>query len=205
MTRSWQQRGGNFALYFYATVIPMNGHTLIEKATALALRAHDGQMRKEAPVPYLVHPVEVALILARHGWSDTVVAAALVHDTVEDTPVTLEDVRNELGREVAELVAPVTHDDSLSWDDKKKAYIESVRAASPEVKAISVADKIANAESLIAAAGEQGAAVWQHFNRGRDKKLWFEHAMLAMLRESWQDPLVDEYAKLVEKLDMLAH
>jgi guanosine-3',5'-bis(diphosphate) 3'-pyrophosphohydrolase len=181
----------------------MNGHTLVEKALVLALRAHEGQMRKEAPVPYIVHPVEVALLLARHGFSDTVVAAALVHDVVEDTPVTLEEVRSELGDSVAELVALITHDDSLSWDDKKKAYIESVRAASVDAKAISVADKIANAESLLAAAQVQGAGIWAHFNRGREKKLWFENAMLAMLRESWQHPLVDEYAALVEKLNEL--
>lgn len=183
----------------------MNGHSLIERALVLALRAHEGHVRKDSPIPYIVHPLEVALILARHGFSDTVVAAALVHDTVEDTPVTLEEIRRELGDEAAALVAPITHDDSLSWDEKKKAYIESVRRAPEEVRAISVADKIANAHSLIAAAREQGTAVWKHFNRGRDKKLWFEHAMLDMLRASWRHPLVDEYAKLVEKLDTLPH
>lgn len=183
----------------------MNGHMLIEKALLLALRAHEGQERKEQPIPYIVHPVEVALILAKHGFPDPVIAAALVHDTVEDTPVTLEDVRRELGEEVAALVAPVTHDDSLSWDDKKKAYVESVRGASEAVKAISVADKIANAESLIAAAGKQGTGIWAHFKRGRDKKLWFEHAMLDMLRESWQNPLVDEYAELVSAMDALPY
>jgi (p)ppGpp synthase/HD superfamily hydrolase len=180
-----------------------SGHALIEKALLLALKAHAGQERKEQPIPYIVHPIEVALILAKQAFSDVVIAAALVHDTVEDTPVTLEDVRRELGEEVAALVAPVTHDDSLSWDDKKRAYIESVRAASEAAKAISVADKMANAESLIAAAREQGASIWTHFNRGRDKKLWFEHAMLDMLRESWQHPLVDEYAELISAMDAL--
>ncbi|MBU6323784.1 MAG: bifunctional (p)ppGpp synthetase/guanosine-3',5'-bis(diphosphate) 3'-pyrophosphohydrolase [Patescibacteria group bacterium] len=183
----------------------MTGHALIEKAMLLAMRAHEGQKRKEGDTPYIVHPVEVALILARHGFPEDVLAAALVHDTVEDTSVTLEDVRRELGDGIAKLVAPVTHDDSLPWEEKKHAYLESVRNAPEDVKAISVADKIANAKSLIAAAGEQGAAVWRHFNRGRDKKLWFEHAVLDMLRESWQNPLVDEYAKLVDTLDTLPY
>ncbi len=181
----------------------MTGHTLVEKAMALAERAHVGQVRKESSMPYIVHPVAVALILARHGFSDTVLAAALVHDIVEDTSVSADEIRAELGGKVAELVAPLTHDDSLSWDDKKKSYIETVRKASENVKAISVADKIANARSLLAAYEEQGTAIWKHFNRGRDKKMWFENAMLTMLHESWQHPLVDEYAALVARMGAL--
>ncbi len=181
----------------------MTGHTLIEKAMTLAERAHAGQTRKEAPIPYIVHPVSVALILARHGFSDEVVAAALVHDVVEDTPVSADEIRAELGEEVAELVAPVTHNDSLSWDEKKKAYIEAVRQAPEGVKALSVADKIANAHSLLTAYEEQGIGVWKYFNAGRDKKLWFENAMLEMLQETWKHPLVDEYAALVAQLNQL--
>lgn len=160
-------------------------------------------MRKDASTPYIVHPVRVALLLARYGFSDTAVAAGLVHDVVEDTSVSMEDVRQGLGDEVAALVAPVTHDDTLSWDEKKKAYIETVRAASDEAKAISTADKIANAESLLAAHAREGSAVWRHFNAGKEKKLWFEEAMLTMLQESWRHPLVDAYAKMVEKLKAL--
>lgn len=182
----------------------MTDHNLIEKAIALAVRAHKGQTRKESERPYIVHPVTVALILARHGFLDTVVAAALVHDVVEDTSVTPEELRAELGDAVADLVAPVTHNDALEWEDKKKEYIEAVRGASDEVKAISVADKIANARSFIAGYVEQGSAMWEHFNAGREKKLWFERAMLAMLRESWAHPLVDEYARLVDEMTALA-
>lgn len=179
------------------------GHTLIEQATLLAFRAHEGQQRKEKDVPYIIHPIEVALILAHHGFRDEVIAAGLVHDTVEDTPVTLEELRTTLGEEVANLVAPVTHDDTLSWEEKKKAYIEEVRKAPEEVKAISLADKIANAHSFISAYEEQGAHMWKHFNAGREKKLWFERAMLTMLEESWNHPLVSEYRKCVEKMETL--
>lgn len=176
---------------------------LIPRAIALALRAHKDQLRKESPLPYVVHPIEVALILARHGFSDTVLAAAIVHDVAEDTACTLEDIERELGSDVATLVAPVTHDNTLSWEEKKKAYIDSVRVSSEEVKAISVADKIANAHSLLAAYEEQGTGVWSHFNRGRDKKIWFENAMLEMLQGNWKHPLVNEYAELVKKMEVL--
>lgn len=180
-----------------------NNYTLIERATALAMRAHTGQMRKEAPMPYIVHPIAVGLILARHGFSDAVIAAALVHDVIEDMNVTEEELRRELGDKVADLVAPVTHDNTLSWEEKKKAYVETVRNARNEVKAISLADKIANAHSLIAAHKAQGAAIWKYFNAGREKKLWFEHMMLAMFRESFDHPMVEEYAMLAAEMDAL--
>ncbi len=178
--------------------------TLLEKADQLAERAHTGQTRKESAVPYITHPRAVAAKLKEHGFKDEVLAAALVHDVVEDTLVTLEEVRHELGEEVAALVEPVTHDDTLTWEEKKQKYIDTVRTASDEVKAISVADKIHNAESFIAGYEAQGAEMWKHFNRGREKKLWFEEEMLRMLQETWKHPLVDEYAVLVEKMKTLA-
>ncbi len=180
----------------------MNG-TLVEKAMILALKAHEGQMRKEAPISYIVHPVRVAILLARYGFPDEVVAGGLVHDVVEDTCFSLDDIKNDLGENIANLIAPVTHDDTLSWDEKKKAYIESVCAASEYAKAISTADKIANAESLIAAHARDGHVIWRYFNAGRTKKLWFEEAMLAMLNASWKHPLVDAYSRVVEKMKML--
>lgn len=176
---------------------------ILEQAAALALKAHAEQTRKEGDTPYMVHPIAVALILARHGFADDILAAALVHDVVEDTPVTAADIEQTLGEKIASLVVPITHDDSLSWEEKKRAYIESVRAASPEVKAIATADKIANAYSLIANHEQHGTDVWKHFNAGREKKLWFEAAMLEMLTETWQHPLVDEYEALVARLHSL--
>ena len=179
--------------------------TLIEKADQLAERAHGGQTRKESGVPYITHPRAVAQMLKDHGFSDAVVAAALVHDVVEDTSLTLDDVRRELGDEVADLVQVVTYDDSLSWEDKREKYIEAVRQAPEGAKAISVADKIHNARSFMAGYEAQGKDMWKNFNRSRDKKVWFEEAMLTMLRETWQHPLVEEYAALVEKMKGLEY
>lgn len=181
----------------------MDKPSLIERAMRLAVRAHQGQLRKEIDLPYISHSMMVALILTRRGFSDEVVAAGLAHDTVEDTTVTPEELRRELGDEVADIVATVTNNDDLSWDGKKLAYIEAVRNGSEGAKAVATADKVHNAQSLIIAHGEQGSAVWKHFNAGKEKKLWFEDAMLAMLKETWQHPLVDEYSDLVDQLHAL--
>lgn len=176
---------------------------LIEKAARIAVDAHKTQLRKDDASPYIVHPFMVATILLKHGFRDEVVAAALVHDVIEDTEYPVEKMALELGPDVMHIVRAVTQDDALSWDDKKKNYIETVRAGDAEVKAVATADKIHNAESLLGGHERRGIDIWAHFNAGKDKKLWFENAMLTMLQETWQHPLVDEYAALVARLNAL--
>jgi (p)ppGpp synthase/HD superfamily hydrolase len=182
----------------------MTDHTLLDTATRMAVARHATQKRKDDDSPYIVHPVMVALLLAKHGFSEEIVAAGLTHDLVEDTDCTSGELRAALGDEVADIVASVTNDDSLSWEDKKKKYIETVRLGSEGAKAVATADKIHNAESLIRAHARLGTELWNHFTTGREKKLWFEDAMLAMLEETWQHPLVDEYAALVTRMNALA-
>jgi len=178
--------------------------SLIEKAARIATIAHKEQLRKDEDIPYIVHPFMIALLLTSYKFSETVVAAALVHDVLEDTDFSEEQLREEMGEEVMAIIASVTNDDSLSWEEKKKKYIETVRAGSDGAKAVATADKIHNAQSLLAGAAKQGSDVWKHFNAGREKKLWFENAMLSMLQETWQHPLVAEYATLVAEMNTLA-
>ena len=175
----------------------------IEDAIAFALTAHDGQTRKGEETPYIVHPVVVALILAKHDFSDDVIIGGILHDVIEDTSVSKEDVASKFGEEVAELVTSVTHNGAHSWKEKKEKDIASVRTASQDAKAIATADKIANAQSLLNSHAVHGSAVWNRFNASREDKLWFEHTMLDMLEDSWGHPLVGEYRALVEKLDAL--
>ena len=178
--------------------------TLVEKALRIALSAHAGQLRKDGVTPYVTHLVMVALILAKEGCRDEVVAAGLVHDVLEDTDIPESKLREDLGDEVADIVVAVTHDDSLPWEEKKKKYIESVRHASESAKLVATADKIDNLNSLIAGHERMGERVWSMFNRGKEKKMWFEDEMLQMLKETWQHPFIEQYEALlreVKKLD----
>ncbi len=178
-------------------------HGLIEKAARIAERAHKKQTRKESGLPYIAHPFSVALKLAKYSFSDVVVAAALAHDVVEDSDVSEKKLREELGDEAVDIVMSVSNDDSLPWDEKKKKYIETVRNGSEGAKAVATADKIHNLESLLIAYKEQGPRVWENFNAGMEKKIWFEDAMLAMLKETWKHPLIDEYGDLLAELKEL--
>ncbi len=173
--------------------------SIIEKAARLAVSAHKEQKRKGDQTPYIVHPFMVALKLAKHNFSETVIAAALVHDVLEDTDCSEEELRQVLGNELLEIVKAVTNDNTLSWEAKKRHYIETVRNGTEAAKAVSVADKIHNIETLLVAYEEQGVNLWQKFNRGRDQKIWFEEEVLKMLKETWQHPLIEEYERLINK------
>ena len=177
--------------------------SLIERAVRLAVSAHAGQKRKEADIPYIVHPVMVALLLTRHGFSETIIAAALTHDVLEDSTLSPTVFIEHLGMDVFEIVNALTDDHDLPWEEKKLKYIEHVRMGAEGVKAVAVADKIHNAQSLILAHKKQGASVWQYFNRGREKKIWFEEALLKALKETWSHPLVEEYETLLGHMRLL--
>jgi guanosine-3',5'-bis(diphosphate) 3'-pyrophosphohydrolase len=172
---------------------------LIEAAARIAVGAHKDQVRKAGKMPYIIHPFMVALKLQKYNFDDTVIAAALTHDVLEDTDYPEEKLKSELGSEVLEMVKAVTNDDTLVWEDKKMKYIESVRKGPVGAKAVAVADKIHNLESLLAEHKEQGSEVWKIFNRGKDKKVWFETEMLKMIKETWSHPLIEEYELLIEK------
>ena len=176
---------------------------LVEKAARIMAVAHEKQTRKSDGSPFIVHPVMVALKLVKLGFGDSVIAAALTHDVLEDTDFSEEKMREKLGEDVLKIVKTVTEDKSLAWEDRKQKYIETVRNGSEETKAVSISDKIHNLENLLDAHAQMGTNIWEKFNRGKEKKRWFEHAMLDMFRESWKHPLVDEYAELVAWMDKL--
>lgn len=176
---------------------------LVERAAAIAIEAHAGQKRKFPDIPYATHTIAVAITLAQHGFPEPVIAAALVHDVLEDTAFGEEKLRAELGEEVVEIVKIVSEDKTLAWEERKRKYIESVKQGSPEAKAVSAADKIHNLKSFLEGYTRVGESIWAQFNATKEKRVWFEGEMLKALQESWQHPLIKEYEALVQKLKSL--
>lgn len=132
-----------------------NRSVLIERAYVFAKAAHEsvGQMRKYTGEPYIVHPVEVAGIVQTVCHTEAMLAAALLHDTVEDTGVRIEDIEREFGAEVAELVEWLT-DVSTKEDGnratRKAIDREHISRASAAAKTIKLADLISNSQSILA-------------------------------------------------------
>jgi (p)ppGpp synthase/HD superfamily hydrolase len=150
----------------------------LEHAIRLAARWHGGQLRKASPTPYLVHPLAVALILARLGFDETTMIAAVLHDTVEDTPATLADVEQHFGPRVRELVAACSEDKTDAegrkrpWAERKRAHLAALERADRSARAIVLADKLHNLTSIeydIAA----GSDVWSRFNA--ERTTWLTH------------------------------
>jgi (p)ppGpp synthase/HD superfamily hydrolase len=129
--------------------------TIVSRARVFATAAHAavGQVRKYTFEPYIVHPAEVASIVMSHGGTDAMVAAAWLHDTVEDTGVTIETIRAEFGVEVAELVGWLTDVSRPEHGNRahRKALDRAHRAAAPaEAQTVKLADLIANTRSIMA-------------------------------------------------------
>jgi (p)ppGpp synthase/HD superfamily hydrolase len=157
----------------------MNAETnMLLRAMHFATARHGTQKRKGTGLPYVLHVQNVAMLLAKAGVSDaTVVAAALLHDVVEDTPTTIEEVRKEFGDAVADVVAQVTDDRSLSKAERKRAQIAHAPTMTVQAKLVKLADKLDNLSDLLAAP----AAVGWSKERVLGYFAW-SHAVVAGLR-----------------------
>ncbi|MEH7223259.1 HD domain-containing protein [Bacillus sp. JJ1566] len=171
---------------------------MIEKAIIMASKAHDGQYRKLTNIPYITHPLSVGHILMKINARDALVAAGILHDTVEDTEITLEDIRDGFGDEVAELVSGCSEPDkSLPWEARKEHTISFLRAASEDTRMVVCADKLHNIRSIIYDYEKQGEEVWQRFSRGKEKQEWYYRSVVESLGQASTFPLLEELKKEV--------
>jgi (p)ppGpp synthase/HD superfamily hydrolase len=178
---------------------------LIDRAIEVAAWAHRNQVRKGTDIPYIAHPFAVGLMLSRAGCSDDVVAAGILHDTIEDTHLTAEDLRRDFGEKIASIVEGCSEPDkSLGWEERKRHTIEYMRTAPWDVRAVSCADKLHNLRSIERAIETLGEEVWTRFKRGRADQEWYYRAMLDVLcasRPGEPDiPLCREFRDEVERV-----
>ena len=127
-------------------------HTLILKAVHFSAQKHSTQRRKdENASPYINHPISVALAIAQIGGVDDpeILAAALLHDTLEDTETTPEELEDEFGKKVCEYVLDVTDDKTLPKDERKRRQIEHAKKISNGAALIKLGDKISNVTDVI--------------------------------------------------------
>jgi (p)ppGpp synthase/HD superfamily hydrolase len=149
-----------------------------------------------------------ALVLEDGGAEDEAIAA-LLHDAVEDQggKATREEIRRRFGEKVARIVDGCTDTDEIPkppWRERKQNYIEHIRNATPEVRRVSLADKLHNARTILRDFRRYGNDVWDRFTGGKEGTLWYYRAMLNAYREGDGSYLLEELERVVSELERLA-
>ena len=168
----------------------MNHTPQIKKAIRFAARKHQGHFRAETePLPYITHLISVALLVAEDGAEDDVVSAALLHDTLEDTDTTQDELAATFNDRVAELVEHVSERKTqdgvkVDWKEAKAAYLAHLKDAPDDALLIAIADKIDNIESKLEAIEKEGKALLARWKRPQAEYLWYhgEAARIAAAR-----------------------
>ncbi len=173
-----------------------------ERAKLFAIQAHMGQVRKSEPdKPMIIHPIGVGQLLEEFGYDDNVVAAGYLHDVVEDTKYTIEDIQKEFGEDIANLVMGASEPDkSLSWEERKKHTIEETRKLPLRNKLVICADKINNLEDLFLKFEKSGKRDFSAFKRGEESQRWYYTSIYESLIDG-EDKDLPIFQRLKDILD----
>lgn len=181
--------------------------SVFDRAIIFAVNAHCGMVRKLAESPYITHPIEVAAIASTMTTDESVLAAAVLHDVVEDTDVTLDGIRDEFGERVAFLVAGDTEDKLLdrpaseTWKERKMQTIRHLSDCTREEKIIVLSDKLSNIRSLYREWNIRGDAIWSSFNqKDPDLQYWYYITIAEALSELSEFEAYKEYRKVITLL-----
>ena len=178
--------------------------SLLCQATRLAAQAHDGAYRKGGRAPYLLHVMETAEIVGTMTEDEDVLAAAVLHDVLEDTSVTEEELRETVGGHVTELVLAVSENKrreqpaEMTWRLRKQESVERLlKEPRLEVKMIALGDKLSNIRALQRDYGILGEQVWERFNnKSKAEQGWYYQAVTDALQDLNVYPVWHELANL---------
>jgi (p)ppGpp synthase/HD superfamily hydrolase len=186
---------------------PLNSR--FEEALIFTTRLHQGQTRKGKDLPYISHLLAVTALVFQDGGDEDEVIAALLHDAVEDQGglETLAEIRRRFGERVAMIVEGCS--DSMGapkppWLERKANYLAHLVIAPPEVRRVSLADKLHNARTILADLEEYGEATWSRFNGGRQGSLWYYQSLVEIFQQSESGYMLREFVRVVGEILHLA-
>ena len=177
--------------------------SLVSRAEAFAVKMHAGMVRKGTDIPYIVHPREAAQIVASITDDEQVIAAALLHDVMEDCGVTEEELSASFGPRVAFLVReetqPQTGDPCRTWDCRKQAAIERLARACRDTKIVALGDKLSNMRANRRDYDAYGEALFLRFHQhDKGRHAWYYRSCAQMLRdELGETPAFAELEQLI--------
>lgn len=181
--------------------------TLLDRAILFAVQAHAGTERRGKGFPYVVHPMEAVSIAATITPDQEILAAAALHDTVEDTDVTIEQIRAEFGNRIASLVGSETdvvfenRSDEDSWHDRKQAAIDRLAKAPRDAKIVAMGDKLSNMRAIARDQYIKGDDIWNLFRIHDPKEHeWHYRGLADSLRELDDTFAFQEFEWLINKV-----
>lgn len=174
---------------------PLDTH-LLDRAIIFAVNAHAGTERRGKGFPYIVHPMEAVEIVSTMTADQSLLAAAALHDVVEDTDITVEDLRKEFGDRIADLVAAESDavipglSEAESWHERKQMAIDRLKAAPLEAQMVALGDKLSNMRAIARDYALLGEALWDIFHvNDPAEHAWHYRGLADALR-----PLQDTFA-----------
>ena len=178
--------------------------TFFDKAVKFAVEAHQGTERRGKGYPYIIHPMEAASIVATITNDQEMLAAAVLHDTVEDTDVTIEQIRDLFGDRVAELVQHETAPlhGNLTWREKKAVQIKQLVDAPYDCKVVALGDKLSNMRGIAWDYRKMGDEVWKLFHapNGKTDVEWYYRSLGRALSELSDTLAYQEFVDLLEEV-----
>ena len=182
----------------------------LPNALALALEAHEGQVRKSTTIPYISHPMAVASIALEFGATEDQAIAALLHDAIEDGgPEYADKIQAMFGDHVHNLVqgctdgTPDPTGKKAPWLDRKTAYLAHLQEASDEVLLVSCSDKLHNARAIVSDLINDGPSVFNRFSATPEQTLWY-YRQLATIFSNRKSPPAKALEAVVSQMEALS-
>ena len=179
---------------------------IVDRAIILAVKAHSGDVRKGTKTPYIVHPIESCAIAASITDDKEIIAAAVLHDVVEDSEFTKEDLLKEFGERVTNLVCSDTEDKmrdisaDKSWKLRKQATLDFLDKSTKEEQIICIADKLSNMRAIYRDYNRLGDKLWERFNqKDKNEHAWYYSGIADRLTLLTDTMAYKEYVELIRK------
>ena len=179
---------------------------LVSEAIAFAVTAHDGMRRKKSDAPYILHPMEAAVIVGTMTEDPNLIAAAVLHDVVEDAGISLEEIRERFGERVRELVASETEDKradlppEATWRVRKEESLAVLKNTDDlGVRMVWLGDKLANMRAIYRDFKKEGLGMWQKFNQKDPREqAWYYRSIVELTKALADTSAWLEYKTLTE-------
>lgn len=178
---------------------------IVNEAIIFATKYHDGQLRDSTHIPYILHPLEAGMIVAGIKEDDELIAAAILHDTLEDTSATVDDLRKLFSQRVIDLVMGDTENkreelpSELTWDIRKQETIDYLNnKATLDEKIVCMGDKLSNIRAIHRDYNTIGDKLWKRFSAPMNRQAWYYLSLIECFKDLKDTEAFKEYKYLAE-------